>query len=85
MTVRPARAEEIVLALSVSDVSLPDQPTAEELHELLVTAQRTLPQFLVAGVVQLNIRLPLTVSGTVPVVVTTAGASSQATVTVAVK
>ncbi len=40
---------------------------------------------IVAGVVQLNIRLPLTVSGTVPVVVTTAGASSQATVTVAVK
>lgn len=40
---------------------------------------------IVAGVVQLNVRLPKTVSGTVPVVVTTAGASSQATVTVAVK
>ena len=40
---------------------------------------------IVAGVLQLNIRLPKTVSGTVPVVVTTAGASSQATVTVAVR
>ena len=39
---------------------------------------------LVAGVVQVNIRLPKTVSGMVPVVVTTAGISSQATVTVAV-
>lgn len=40
---------------------------------------------LVAGVVQVNIRLPKTVSGMVPVVVTSAGVSSQATVTVAVR
>lgn len=40
---------------------------------------------IVAGVIQVNIRLPKKVSGTVPVVVTTAGVSSQATVTVAVR
>ena len=40
---------------------------------------------LVAGVVQVNIRLPKTVSGMVPVVVTSSGVSSQATVTVAVR
>lgn len=40
---------------------------------------------IVAGVVQVNIRLPKTVSGIVPVVVTVAGVSSQATVTVAVR
>ena len=40
---------------------------------------------IVAGVIQLNVRLPKTVTGTVPVVVTTAGVSSQATVTVSVR
>ncbi len=40
---------------------------------------------IVAGIIQLNIRLPKGISGALPVVVTTAGASSQATVTVAIR